>query len=730
MKSVKIQIGLSLAILMVYAFILGMSSDSNPESSAENVNSNATPRLEDKTEVDNEAKPKISSKDQIPVNKLDRIQTGLIGTVKDFHIGGQLTMSGEIIDYAESPLKDSIKSKITVIATDKFKYQNVRIEQIYEVDEDSNEELLITRAMVADHVIVKVKDHVNQNELQEVVDNHGLKIRKKMYSENTYLVETPTADVNSVYEALARLMPEEKVKHSDPDHIIYLSATPDDNRFSQLWAMNNTGQTGGKSDADIDAVEAWNLSKGSRNVVVGVIDTGVDYNHPDLKANMWTNPNEIPNNNKDDDGNGLVDDYYGYDFADGDSDPMDYHNHGTHCAGTIGGTGNNGVGVAGVNWKVRIMAIKFFGLLGGATDSVAVDCINYATDMGANLTSNSWGGYGSSRVMKEAIERAASKDILFIAAASNDTINNDIFPAYPASYKVANIISVAATDKDDNIAGFSNFGPNSVHIGAPGVEILSTIRGGRYAHFNGTSMACPHVAGVCALLKAYKPELDASEIKDLVINSGDPIPALDGKTITGKRLNAYNALKESDANIKIPAVLLSPSNNSILTEQNTKFTWSSAGGEGRNAYYYFLGTSPFDNDIASGATGRTSAVLPTSSKHPKIYLTLFTLIDGRWHWNREQYSFTTIQDPGVLLSPDNNSLIDGPTTFTWTGGSEVSYYYYYFGTAKGKNDIDHGFRFGTSVEKDFSGYSGPLHLRLWTLINNKWQFKDYEFRSK
>lgn len=724
MKSVKTYLGMAFAIILVLLIIISVSDnkklssgDKAPFSKPSIVTNNIDPLKNDES-----AKSKVE--------KLKRTDSVFLGSVKDFHIGGKLTLSGEVIDYAVSSVKNSMISKVTVISTDDFKYRNIRIEQVYEIGENSEENLIATRAMVADHVIVKVKDNVSELEFKDIVDSHGLKVRKKMYSESTYLVQTAKADVNSVYEALSSLMPEEKVKYTDPDHIVYLSATPNDSRFSQLWGMNNTGQSGGKNDADIDAVEAWELSKGSHDVLVGLIDTGIDYNHKDLKDNMWKNPNEIPGNNKDDDGNGLVDDVYGYDFADDDSDPMDYHYHGTHCAGTIGGTGNNGEGVAGVNWKVKIMAIKFFGRLGGATDSDAVDCINYATNMGVHLTSNSWGGYGASDITKEAIERAASKNILFVAAASNDTINNDVFPAYPASYKVANIISVAATDKYDNIADFSNYGKNSVHLGAPGVEILSTVTGNGYAYLRGTSMACPHVSGVCALVKAYNPGLNANDIKDIVVNSGDIIPALDGKTISGRRLNAFKALKMAEIDVKVPAILQSPSNNSILTGENTKFTWSSAGGSGKNAYYYFLGTSPWSNDIATGATGQTTVTLPTSSKHPKLYMTLFTLIDGRWKWNGEQYTFSTVQKPGILLSPDNKSTLDGLTSFSWTGGSQVSYYYYYFGTAKGAANLDHGYTFDTNIEKDFSDYSGTVYFRLWMLINNQWQYEDYEFYSK
>lgn len=322
-------------------------------------------------------------------------------------------------------------------------------------------------------------------------------------------------------------------------------ATPNDLDFSKLWGLHNTGQTSGKADADIDAPEAWNVTTGGNgDVVIAVIDTGVDYTHPDLAANMWKNTKEVAGNGKDDDGNGYVDDVYGYNFVSKKGDPMDDNLHGTHCAGTIAGVGNNSTGVAGVNWKAKIMAVKFLGATGGGSLSDAILAIQYAVKMGAKISSNSWGCVNcSSQALYDAIKATNAQGHLFIAAAGNHAGNNDgTQVSYPSSYDLENIIAVAATDHLDALASFSGYGLKTVDLGAPGVNIYSTTPGKTYKSLNGTSMATPHVSGVAALLKAYKPELTHLGIKERILKTVDPIPALNGKSVTGGRLNAYNAV--------------------------------------------------------------------------------------------------------------------------------------------------------------------------------------------
>jgi hypothetical protein len=343
------------------------------------------------------------------------------------------------------------------------------------------------------------------------------------------------------------------VLYAEPNWIVHTQATPDDPRFGELWGLHNTGQNGGTPDADIDAPEAWDLTTGSSDVVVAVIDTGIDYTHPDLAANMFRNTLDCDNNGIDDDGNGQIDDCFGIDTANNDSDPMDDGDHGTHVAGTIGAVGNNGVGVVGINRTVRLMACKFLDSTGSGNIADAIDCLEYVKLMkerGVNIvaTNNSWGGNGFSQALLD-IEAHRQRGILFIAAAGNAGANNDTTPAYPAGYALSNIIAVAATTRTDAQASFSNFGRRTVHLGAPGSEILSTTQGNTYQIFSGTSMATPHVTGVAALLKAQDPERDWRAIKNLILAGGDTISSL-ANTITGKRLNARGALSCSNATVR------------------------------------------------------------------------------------------------------------------------------------------------------------------------------------
>jgi len=340
------------------------------------------------------------------------------------------------------------------------------------------------------------------------------------------------------------------VEYVQPNIVLQSQATPNDTYFSSLYGQHNTGQTGGTADADIDAPEAWELTTGASSIVVGVIDTGVDWSHPDLVDNMWVNPGEIAGNGIDDDGNGFIDDIYGYDFANNDGNPMDDNGHGTHAAGTIGATGNNNKGVVGVVWDVSIMALKFLTAGGSGSTANAVRAVNYATMMNTDfnvdirLTNNSWGGGGYSTALFNAIAANRDAGMLFLAAAGNDSTNNDNVPQYPANYNLDNIISVAATDHRDKLASFSNYGASSVDLGAPGVSIRSTMPGNSYGYMSGTSMATPQVAGVAALAWSYDNSATWQEVKSAILTGGDSISALNGKTSTGKRLNALGTLQQ------------------------------------------------------------------------------------------------------------------------------------------------------------------------------------------
>ncbi|MCB9497668.1 MAG: S8 family serine peptidase [Fibrobacteria bacterium] len=344
---------------------------------------------------------------------------------------------------------------------------------------------------------------------------------------------------------LAALEADPSVDYAEPDYLIQVERIPNDPSFSSLYGMHNSGQTGGLVDADIDAPEAWEETTGSESVVVGVIDTGIDPLHPDLVDNLWTNPGEIAGNGIDDDGNGYIDDIHGWDFAYDDNDPTDGHGHGTHCAGTIAGRGNNGVGVAGVMWQARVMALKFLTDAGSGSTSDAIDAVSYATAMNVPVTSNSWGGGGFSQGLLDVISVGG----LFVAAAGNNGSDNDSYPFYPSSYLADNVLSVAATGSTDALASFSNWGLTSVDLAAPGVSIYSAAPGGGYQYMSGTSMATPHVSGAAGLVLAKNSSLSPVELKQILMSSVDPISSVASRVVSGGRLNVANALRATNGGI-------------------------------------------------------------------------------------------------------------------------------------------------------------------------------------
>jgi subtilisin family serine protease len=357
----------------------------------------------------------------------------------------------------------------------------------------------------------------------------------------------------SVARAMDQLEAHFAVEYAEPNWVYYHDATSNDTYYSNgsLWGMYGSG-TSPANQFGSGAAVAWAANKTNcSSVYVGIIDEGYMHTHPDLAANVGTNPGEIANNGQDDDGNGLVDDVYGWDFDgnnntvfDGSSD-----DHGTHVAGTIGGAGGNGIGVAGVCWSVKLMNAKFLGKRGGTTAN-AIKAVDYFTDLktrhGLNLvaTSNSWGGGGFSQALQDAIGRANSAGILFIAAAGNSSLNCETSSCYPAEYPNANVIAVASLTSTGAISSFSNYGSTTIDIGAPGSGIWSTLPVSSkgtvvpgYGSYSGTSMATPHVSGAAALYKALNPTSNASQIKTAILNSATPTSSLSGKTLTNGRLN-------------------------------------------------------------------------------------------------------------------------------------------------------------------------------------------------
>jgi len=363
-------------------------------------------------------------------------------------------------------------------------------------------------------------------------------------------------DGNSAAEVVAQYRALPEVEYAEANSKITLDhedagrkhVHADDEMFFRQWGLSNTGENGGKAGADISAMRAWAVTRGSDQVVVAVLDSGVDYTHPDLVNNIWTRP-EIIKAYQDDDltSDGPVDDLHGFNVVDDNDDPMDNNGHGTHCAGIIGAEGGNGIGIAGVNWNVKIMPLRFMDGDGAGTTKDAIEAINYVIDrkragVNVRIISASWGSTTRSRALEDVIRKAHEEGILFVAAAGNASSDNDQTPHYPSSYNLGNVVSVAALNRNDQLASFSNYGAKSVHVAAPGEEILSTWLEHSFSEKKGTSMATPFVAGVAALILSQNPKMSVDDLRAKLLKSVDPVPSLKGRVTSGGRINAAKAV--------------------------------------------------------------------------------------------------------------------------------------------------------------------------------------------
>jgi subtilisin family serine protease len=402
-------------------------------------------------------------------------------------------------------------------------------------------------------LLVKFKSGVSQRTIEDLTARFHDRVEDRIENAPGWESIDDLDDVNP-YLAVAQYLAQPEVEYAEPNFEIHIPDAvdtpmlpfPSDPRFEDQWALANLGQRGGTAGADISAMRAWATTTGSDKVVVAVLDSGVDYMHEDLAPNMWKRPASVAPYR--DEELGTIDDEDGFNAVDNAADPMDENGHGTHCAGIIGAEGSNDIGIAGVNWKIRIMPLKFMNSGGFGTTKDAVEAINYVIDrkkagVNVRIISASWGSTQKSRALEDVIRKAYENDILFVAASGNATTNNDRSPHYPSSYNVPNVVSVAALDRNDQLAKFSNWGAKSVAIAAPGVDILSTWLGNQYEEKSGTSMATPVVSGVAALIVAENPRISVDDLKKRLLASVDPLPVLKGKVSTGGRINAAKALQ-------------------------------------------------------------------------------------------------------------------------------------------------------------------------------------------
>jgi thermitase len=407
-------------------------------------------------------------------------------------------------------------------------------------------------------LIVRFAEGADAGEREELRDRAGVEGGTRLPLSGLQVVEVEPGQTDVAAErALER---SDAVVYAEPNYYRGAFRRPNDSYFRFQWALENTGQSGGLAGADIDALAAWDATIGGPETVVAVVDTGVLITHADLAGAGWSNPGESgagrETNGVDDDRNGLVDDWRGWDWVARDGDPADENGHGTHVAGTVAARGDDRRGIAGVSWRARLMPLRVLGADGSGTVADAVRAYRYAAAAGARIVNASLGSPASSRAEQDAI--AAAGGTLFVVAAGNggeDQVgdDNDSLPQYPCAYPLANVVCVAATDRSDRLASFSNYGDGSVDLAAPGVSILSTWNDGGYSFANGTSMATPHVSGAAALLAAAQPSLTAGDIRAALLDGVDALPSLTGRVATGGRLNAERALR-----IAAPGIAGSP----------------------------------------------------------------------------------------------------------------------------------------------------------------------------
>jgi subtilisin family serine protease len=537
------------------------------------------------------------------------------------------------------------------------------------------------RDAVAGEVLVKFRGEPSPGTLatyERLIDG---RTRSRVGRRGARLMQSNSFDVETTLSFLER---QPDVEYAEPNYLLYAhDTTPDDPLFFQLWGLNPLA-----SSVHIGAAQAWDVSRGSASIVVGIIDTGIDYTHPDLADNIWSAPAPFQVTI-----GGVVIDCeagtHGFNAISGTCDPMDDHNHGTHVSGTIAGRGNNGVGVAGVNWVSSLIGAKFLSASGSGSTDDAVDAIEFLRQVkeqfgaAANIRvlSNSWGGGGFSQTLLDAITAANTGNMLFVASAGNSARNNDTTPSYPASYPAANVISVASITSAGALSSFSNYGALSVDLGAPGSSILSTTVGNTYSTFSGTSMAAPHVSGAAALVLSVC-NLDTAALRTNLLANVTPLASLSGITATGGRLNV-NAAMQACGSLEPPEAFgkVAPANGATGLGSAPTLSWNASTGA--TSYAYCRDT--VNNGTCDGvwtsvgtATGVALSGLPAGTTHywqvRAVNADGTTTADGSAWW-----AFSTLAAPGAFAKTAPTTGASGvPTspTFTWNASTNATSYEY------------------------------------------------------
>ncbi|MDQ8201711.1 S8 family serine peptidase [Pelagicoccus sp. SDUM812003] len=561
----------------------------------------------------------------------------------------------------------------------------VRIDYGYERDATTGERIVLSVSeMAADRILVRVSESAGIRALERLAEEVGVGEVKRLGSMPWYELRLAEADLRAVPEGIAKVYENaESVKglYAEPNYIVHAASLPNDPKLQDgtLWGLDNQGQNGGVADVDIDASEAWAVRSDASQIVVAVIDTGINTEHLDLVSNLWVNEGEIPDNGVDDDGNGFIDDVHGINVIRMTGDPMDDNGHGTHCSGTIAARGDDGQGVVGVAWQAQLMGCKFLSASGSGTTADAILCIDYALAMGADVMSNSWGGGPYSQALYDAIDFAEQAGVAFVAAAGNSGRDADAAPSYPAGYDLDNVVSVAAIDRSGELSGFSNYGVERVDLAAPGSEIHSTWIGGadEYKSISGTSMATPHVSGALALLLAEYPQAPLRENLRRLYYGVDTREALWEKTAFGGWLNLARSLAMVEAP-EPPVFVKRPAANTIAIEGGDLLLEAQVQSElPLSAQWYFEGA------LIDGATD------------PSLVVKGVTQADAG------AYRFVASNDDGVVQSIARVEVVAEDATLASAVDAGLYAFYSYGDEAWEEYPYD-------SVEGGSSARSGPI----------------------